>query len=80
MLGAASGFVYLARKGKLQLVKAQVSFPQSRQKLLIDLAQLDDDFADGKIREEDYRRLRAEKKVQLVTLMQRPKENCGREQ
>jgi hypothetical protein len=80
VLGAASGFVYLARKGKLQLVKAQVSFPQSRQKLLIDLAQLDDDFADGKIREEDYRRLRAEKKVQLVTLMQRPKENCGREQ
>ncbi|MFC1976983.1 carboxypeptidase-like regulatory domain-containing protein [Chloroflexota bacterium] len=71
VLGAAFGFVYLARKGRLRPVRAQVSLQESRQKLLVELAQLDDEFEAGKIPEEIYHRLRVEKKASLVELMQR---------
>lgn len=71
------GLVYLLRKKRLQPVKAEVSLDQRRQRLLVELAQMDDDFEDGKTPEEVYRRLRAERKAQLVALRQRPKENSG---
>ena len=78
VLGAGFGFVYLTRRGRLQPVRATGSVQQSRQELLVELAQLDNDFEDSKIPEGSYRRLRAEKKAQLVTLMQRPKKNSGK--
>ena len=66
-------FVYLLRKKRLQPVSPEDSPEQREQRLLIELAQLDDDFEDGKIDEEIYRRLRAERKSQLVALMQKSK-------
>jgi len=63
------GFGYLLRKKKLQPVRPEDSLDLRRQGLLLELAQLDDDFESGKIPEEVYRRLRAETKAQLVKLM-----------
>ncbi len=71
------GFVYRLRKGRPQPVSAEDSLNQTRQRLLIELAQLDDDFESEKIPEEVYRRLRAERKAQLVRLIQE-KENSNR--
>ncbi|MFC1943217.1 carboxypeptidase-like regulatory domain-containing protein [Chloroflexota bacterium] len=73
VLGAAFGFVYLARKGRRQPVRVRVSLQESRQQLLVELAQLDDEFEAGGIPEEVYRRLRVEKKASLVELTQRLK-------
>lgn len=67
------GFSYLLRKRRLQPVRDKVS--PDRQKILVELAQLDDEFESGKIDEEVYRRLRAKKKSQLVALLQ--KKNSG---
>jgi hypothetical protein len=72
-----AGFVYLRRKRRLQPVSPEDSLDRRRQKLLVELAQLDDDFGSGKIPEESYRRLRAERKQQLVELMQGAKEERG---
>lgn len=71
------GFIYLMRKKRLQPVSPADGLDQRRQRLLVELAQLDDDFGDGKIPEEDYRKLRAVRKAQLIELMQRSKEEGG---
>jgi hypothetical protein len=47
------------------------SIDQRRQRLLIELARLDDDFDDGKIQEDAYRSLRNETKVKLAELIRR---------
>jgi hypothetical protein len=60
---------------KLQPAKAE-DLPDS-QRLLTEIAQLDDDLESGKIDESVYRKLRAEKKSQLVILMQRAKGKSG---
>ena len=77
VLGAGFGFFYLTRKGRLQPVSPEGSPDQIRQRLLVEIAQLDDDFEAGKIREEVYHRLRTMRKAQLVELMQRSKEERG---
>ena len=77
ILGAASGFIYLKRKGRLQPVSHEDDFAQRRQRLLVELAQLDDDFEAGKIQEESYHRLRSVKKAQLIELTQGPKDKSG---
>jgi hypothetical protein len=46
--------------------------PRAQERRLLDeLARLDDDFEGGKVAEETYRRVRAQKKAQLVRLMQK---------
>ncbi len=77
VLGAGFGFSYLLRKKRLQPVSPEDSLDQRRQRSLAELAQLDDDFAAGKIQEESYRKLREVKKSQLAELMQRPKDKSG---
>ncbi len=77
VLGAGFGFSYLLRKKRLQPVSPEGSLSQGRQRLLVELAQLDDDFEAGKIVEENYHRLRKVKKSQLAELMQSPKEKSG---
>jgi hypothetical protein len=77
VLGGGFGLVYRRRRDKLQPVAPEDSLDQKRQRLLIELAKLDDDFADGKIPEETYHRLRAESKTQLVALTQGDKEASG---
>ncbi len=74
---AGFAFVYLVRKKRLQPISPEGSLDQERQRLLSELAQLDDDFEGGKIPEEVYQRLRAQRKAQLVELMQRSKEESG---
>ena len=69
-------FTYLQRKRKLQPVRAKVSADKSR--FLAELAQLDDDFEDGKIKEDVYHRLRDKKKSQLVALIQRSEVRSGK--
>jgi hypothetical protein len=71
-----SGSVYILRRRKLQPVRSESS-PEERQQLLLELAQLDDEFDSGKIREDVYHKLRAEKKSQLATLMQRQEKSSG---
>lgn len=46
--------------------------PASGQALLLEIAQLDDDFAAGALNEDRYKRLRAEKKQRLIELQQAP--------
>jgi len=48
-----------------------------KQELLIEIAELDDDFESGKIKKETYSKLRAEMKSQLVELMQDSQEESG---
>jgi hypothetical protein len=77
LLTAGFGFSYLMRKKRLRPVSLQGSLAQKRQRLLVELAQLDDDFEVGKIQEESYHRLRARRKAQLIELTQGSKEKSG---
>jgi hypothetical protein len=67
------GFIRLLKRKRLQPVNGKIG--HDGQRLLAGLAQLDDDFESGNIHEEDYLRLRAEKKSQLTVLMQEQAEN-----
>ena len=73
VLAGGFGLGYLLIKKRVQPVRIEDSLDRRRQGLLIELAQLDDNFDGGKISEEDYRRLRTEMKAQLVKLIQRGK-------
>ncbi len=68
-----SGFSisYLLRRKRVQPVSPEGNLDQRRQRLLLELAQLDDEFEGGKIPEDVYHKLRIEKKAQLVALMQK---------
>lgn len=69
----AGGFlVYFLRKKRVQPVPVEDSPDQKQQNLLLEIAQLDNDFENGKIPEEVYRRRRTTKKAQLTELMRRP--------
>ena len=63
----------LAAKRKNKPVTAPTGGPITvdlKEKLLEEIAALDDDFSAGKVDEKEYNRLRAEKKRKLVTLME----------
>lgn len=70
-------FVFALRRRKLGVVGPPGHEEQSYQEALAGLAQLDDDFENGKIDEEVYRRLRAEKKSQLMQSAKYVKGNTG---
>ena len=77
----AIGFIgiYWRRKWRLQPVSTKARPDHEQERLLLELVGLDDDFADGKIAEDDYRKLRAEKKAEITALMLGEKgENGGR--
>lgn len=79
LLASGFGFGYpLIRKRLRPLSPVPESSPdQKKQSLLLEIAQLDDDFEGGKISEEVYQRTRSERKAQLVELMRRLKEERG---
>lgn len=77
LIGGFSFGYYLLRKRRLQPVTSEASLNQKKQRLLIELSQLDDDFEGGKLDDESYHRLRAEKKLALLALMQREKSGRG---
>jgi len=70
-------FGFFLVKKRFQPASPEESIAQRRQRLLAELASLDDDYEDGKIGEEVYHRLRAEKKAQLFELMQKLKKKSG---
>ena len=74
VLTGSFGFGYLLKRRRLQPVSTKDSPDQKINKLLVELARLDDDFENGKIKEEIYRELRTAKKTQLIELMQEAKE------
>jgi len=69
VLGGAFGLNRFLRGRRHQPVKVKDSHEQKKQRLLAEIAQLDDDFENGKISEEVYRKLRTEKKARLIALM-----------
>ena len=77
VLAAGVTFSYFIRRKRLQPVSPVESYEQRQQRLLVELAQLDDDFETGKIQEESYRRLRSVKKAQLIELTQGPEDKSG---
>jgi hypothetical protein len=70
VLGTGFGSGYLLRRKRGQPVSPEGNLDQKRQRLLVELAQLDDSFEAGKIQEEDYRGLRSARKAQLVEVIQ----------
>jgi FKBP-type peptidyl-prolyl cis-trans isomerase 2 len=72
LLAVGLTFFYLGRRRRLQRVRA--GRVRKSEGLLAEIARLDDDFEGGRIAEAAYRKVRAQKKTQLVQLMQRLKE------
>ncbi|NIN35703.1 MAG: hypothetical protein GTO60_11700, partial [Gammaproteobacteria bacterium] len=70
-------FVFTLRRRKLEVKVPLESEGKTYQEALMELAQLDDDFEDGKIDKEVYLRLRAEKKSQLMQSAESIKGNTG---
>ena len=72
-IGGGITFIYLFKKRNQEPVKAGLTDEDMKQQLLTDIARLDDDFESGSIEKAVYTRIRAEKKAQLVRLMQSSK-------
>jgi hypothetical protein len=70
VVGAVSGYL-LMRKKRPQPVGQEADLDRQRQRLLVELARLDDDFEAGKIAEDNYRRRRQVVKAGLIELMPR---------
>lgn len=68
VLGVAFGLIYVKRR-RIQPASREGDLAGVKQKLLIELAKLDDDFDSGKIDESDYRKLREKKKALLAEIM-----------
>lgn len=75
-LGGSS--LYFLRRRRPQPVRAEGGDINRKRRLLVELARLDDDFENGKITEEEYRRLRGQRKAELLGLMQRVNEKSNR--
>ncbi len=79
VLVGGSGIGYwMRRRSAQQPVRARSApaagnLAQRKQKLLMELARLDDDFEAGQIAEDVYRRSRAQRKAELVGLMAKEK-------
>lgn len=67
--------VYLLRRRRLQPIRIGPALSEGS--LLAEIARLDDDFGEGKITEDKYRRLRADRKAQLIKLVQGSKQERG---
>jgi hypothetical protein len=66
-------FVYLYRKKKEAPVAGKGDLEKRQARLLEDLAELDDRFEDGSIKEDYYQKLRDEKKAELAELIRKLK-------
>jgi 5-hydroxyisourate hydrolase-like protein (transthyretin family) len=66
-VAGAVAAVYLSRRKKPAPVSAREDDEENR--LLAEIAQLDDDFEGGRIAEESYRAIRSEKKTELAEVM-----------
>jgi len=69
--------VQALRHGKSRENVSVEQTEEVRQRFLIRLAYLDDDFESGTIAEREYKKLRAEVKIHLVELLQKAKDDKG---
>ncbi len=74
VIGISFVFIFLMKKKRLQPVSDEGSLNLHKQQLLDELAELDDNFEDGNISEEAYRKLRAEKKAELIAQIHKSEE------
>jgi len=65
--GFCVGYPVVRRRSR-RLGAVPSESPTERRRILIEIARLDDDFEAGKLSEEEYQRLRAEKKAQLAAI------------
>ena len=71
------GIVLFRRNKQTQPVRASSSLEQQKQKLLVEIARLDDTFESGSMSQTEYNKIRTEKKAQLLSLLQRAKGKSG---
>jgi hypothetical protein len=71
------GIVFFRRNKQAQPVRAGGSLEQQKQKLLVEIARLDDTFESGSMSQTEYNKIRTEKKAQLLSLLQRAKGKSG---
>ena len=71
LLVGGFGLGYPLIRKRRQPAVSEDGLNQRRQRLISDIAQLDDDFESHRISEEDYLKMRSERKEQLVELMRR---------
>ncbi len=87
-LGAVSGYLWWKRRSLRPIRQEAILHPQGglpqpktfdrkRQRLLRELAQLDDDFEAGRIAEDNYRHQRQAVKARLIELVSPSKESSG---
>jgi hypothetical protein len=69
--------IYMLKRRTVEIQLLEDDPEQMKKRLMSDIAGLDDDFENGEIEEETYTRNRAEKKAQLIELMQGSKEGSG---
>lgn len=72
------GIAYFLIKRRAQPVEAEESTEYRKQKLLTEMARLDDELESGSIEEETYRVMRAATKEQLVELISRSEKGSDR--
>jgi hypothetical protein len=77
VLGGGFAIIYSVRKRQPKPALVESNLEQVKQKLLTQLAQLDEDYESGKISEEIYNRQRTEAKSQLLNMMQNDKAKSG---
>ncbi|MDO8569006.1 MAG: carboxypeptidase-like regulatory domain-containing protein [Dehalococcoidales bacterium] len=77
LLAVALGVVLVRRKQLQPVASSAEGSRQGEDKLLLEIARLDDDFEKGNIPEESYRKLRAEKKARLAAWLQGLKGDAG---
>ncbi len=77
LVALGSGFAFFYLRGRRKPQPVRPSSARQEESLLAELARLDDDFEGGRIAGEAYRRVRAQKKMQLAKLIQRSKEKSG---
>jgi hypothetical protein len=65
-VGAVIAYVVWQRRKKSPLAIVENKNETARQKILAEIAELDDQYEEGAIKEEDYTKLRSEKKRQLI--------------
>lgn len=80
LLAVGAGLAYRKSrsKAKLQAAKVETGSDRKQERLLLEIAELDDDFAAGRIGEAAYRNQRAMKKEQVLRLTRRARESGTR--
>jgi peptidylprolyl isomerase len=73
----AAGFAFFYLRGWRRLRRVRASPARRSERLLAEIARLDDDFEDGRIAKAAYRQARKQKKAQLVRLMQHSVKESG---